>query len=120
MKGEEDRKTGADAGMHGALPTSAEPAHTAQAAFKEISGTVATLRLDAVLALGYGLSRSRAVLLVKGGLVQLNGRSVESPSCKVNEGDLIALQGRGSLEIAGLTGKSRKGRTGLNLKKFAQ
>ncbi|NLA27751.1 MAG: hypothetical protein GX878_10205 [Firmicutes bacterium] len=85
---------------------------------KEIKGTVAALRLDAVLALGFGLSRSRAVALIKGGLVQVKGRPVETPSRRLNEGDLISLSGRGSLEITALTGESRKGRQCLILKKF--
>lgn len=83
-----------------------------------ISGTVATLRLDAVLALGFGLSRSRAVVLVKGGLVEVNGRTMENPSRRLEQGDLITLRERGRLEIAVLTGESRKGRQGLKLKKF--
>lgn len=85
---------------------------------KEISGTVAALRLDAVLALGFSLSRARAVILVKGGLVQVNRRPVETPSSRLNQGDLISVRGRGSLELTALTGESRKGRQGLKLKKF--
>lgn len=95
--------------------TAGEPAATA---FKVLSGTVAALRLDAVLALGFGLSRSRAVTLVKGGLVEVNGHTVESPSRRLEPGDLIALQERGCVEITALTGQSRKGRQGLKLKKF--
>lgn len=85
---------------------------------KEIAGTVAALRLDAVLALGFGLSRSRAVLLIKGGLVGVNGRPVEAPSRKLKEGDRLSVEGRGSLEIAALTGESRKGRQRIKLYKF--
>ncbi len=94
-------------------------AHTA-AEVKEIRGTVASLRLDAVLALGFGLSRSRAVLMIKGGLVQINGRPMEKPACELNPGDLIVLRGRGSLEVTALTGESRKGRLCLKLKKFSR
>lgn len=88
------------------------------AGVKEISGTVATLRLDAVLALGFGLSRARAVALIKGGLIRVNGRPVDTPSCRVNQGDLISFSGRGDLELSALTGESRKGRQCLKLKKF--
>ncbi len=85
---------------------------------REIAGTVAALRLDAVLALGFGLSRSRAVLLVKGGLVAVNGSPVETPSRRLKEGDRLSVEGRGSLEIAALTGESRKGRQRIKLYKF--
>lgn len=85
---------------------------------KEVTGTVAALRLDAVLALGFNLSRSRAVLLVKGGLVEVNGRQVETPACRLKQGDLVSVQGRGRLEIAALAGESRKGRQRIKLYKF--
>lgn len=85
---------------------------------KEITGTVAALRLDAVLALGFNLSRSRAVLLVKGGLVEVNQRPVENPAYRLDQGDLVSVQGRGRLELAALTGESRKGRQRVKLYKF--
>lgn len=46
------------------------PAPPLRLAAAKISGTVAALRLDAVLALGFGISRARAVILIKGGLVR--------------------------------------------------
>lgn len=50
----------------------------------------------------------------------MNGRLVETPSCRLNRGDRITVRGRGSVEIAELTGKSRKGRLGLRLNKFKE
>ncbi|HHW74058.1 MAG TPA: hypothetical protein GX744_02245 [Firmicutes bacterium] len=85
---------------------------------KEIAGTVAALRLDAVMALGFNLSRSRAVLLIKGGLAEVNGHRVETPGYRLKQGDLVSLQRRGSLELAALEGKSRKGRCRVKLYKF--
>lgn len=89
------------------------------APLKEITGTVAALRLDAVVALGFSLSRSRAVLLIKGGLVEVNGRPVETPAQRLKPGDLISVRGRGRLELAALEGESRKGRSRVKLNKFA-
>ena len=86
---------------------------------KEISGTVTGLRLDAVMALGFGISRSRAVLLIKGGLVKVNWRPVDTPAYQLREGDLISLQGRGRLELLAVAGETRKGRLRLNLKKYS-
>ncbi|MEW5785899.1 MAG: YlmH/Sll1252 family protein [Bacillota bacterium] len=86
---------------------------------KAISGTVASMRLDAVLAIGFGLSRSRVVLLIKGGLVKVNWRFVDSPAFHLQEGDLVSLQGRGRLEIEAVTGETRKGRMRLALKKYS-
>lgn len=86
---------------------------------KQISGTVASLRLDAVLSLGFKLSRSRAALVITGGLVKVNWRAVSSPAARVEEGDQILLAGQGELKVLAVTGKTRKGRLGLMLTKFS-
>lgn len=86
---------------------------------KEINGTVASARLDAVLALGFGISRSRVVPLIKEGLVKINYRPVTSPSANLQEGDLVSLQGRGRLEIIMLGSETRKGRIRLIVKKIS-
>lgn len=85
---------------------------------REIMGTVAGMRLDSIISLGFGLSRSRAAMLVKGGLSRVNWRPVASASHKVQEGDLISLQGKGRLEVLTVEGETRKGRIRLKLKKF--
>lgn len=85
---------------------------------REIKGTVASLRVDAVLSLGFGISRSRVVLLVKGGVVQVNWRPIYSPSIQLKEGDQVSLKGRGRLKIYAVEGETRKGRIHLKLKKY--
>jgi len=86
---------------------------------KEIKGTVASLRVDSVLSLGFGISRSRVVRLVKGGLVKVNWRSVDSPSLQLKEGDQVSLKGRGRLQIYTVEGETRKGRIRLKVKKYS-
>lgn len=85
---------------------------------KEMAGTVASLRLDAVLSLGFGLSRSRAAALVKSGRVRINWRPVESPSRQLQPGDVVSLPGRGRLELVSRKGETRKGRIRVSMKKF--
>lgn len=84
---------------------------------REINGTVPSLRVDAVISLGFGISRSRVVLLIKGGAVQVNWRPISSPSMQLKEGDQISLKGRGRLLISAVEGETRKGRLRLKLKK---
>ncbi len=86
---------------------------------KEIKGTVASLRLDAVLSLGFGVSRSRVALLIKGGAVSVNWKPINSPSILLNEGDQVSLKGRGRLLIESVEGETRKGRIRLKLKKYS-
>lgn len=85
---------------------------------KEIKGTVASLRLDAVAGLGFGLSRSKIAPLVKGGQVKVNYQIVSQPSRTVKVGDLISLAGRGRIEVVETMGESRKGRTHLLLQRI--
>jgi len=86
---------------------------------REIKGTVASLRLDAVTSLGFGVSRSRVVLLVKGGAVSVNWKPVNSPSIQLDEGDQVSLKGRGRLLVESVEGETRKGRIRLKLKKYS-
>lgn len=86
---------------------------------KEIKGTVASLRVDSLLSLGFGLSRSRVVRLIKGGLVVVNWRPIASPSLQIEEGDQISLRGRGRLLLDSVEGETRKGRIRLKLKKYS-
>lgn len=82
---------------------------------KEIKGTVASMRLDAVAGLGFGLSRSRIAPLIKGGQVKVNYQIVNRPSGTVRAGDLISLAGKGRIEVVDTMGETRKGRTHLLL-----
>ncbi len=86
---------------------------------KEIKGTVASMRVDALLSLGFGISRSRIVLLVKGGVVRVNWRPIKSPSVLLKEGDQVSLKGRGRLLITAVEGETRKGRIRVKLKKYS-
>ena len=85
---------------------------------KEISGTVASMRADAVAGLGYGLSRSRIAPLIRGEQLKVNYQIINQPSKSIKEGDLISLAGRGRVEVAEVLGESKKGRIRLRLKRF--
>lgn len=85
---------------------------------KEIKTTVASLRLDAIASSGFGISRTKAAEAIKGERVQLNWQPAKSPSQEVREGDVISLRGKGRMELAEITGTSRKGRIGVLLKRY--
>lgn len=77
---------------------------------RELEVTVASLRLDAVVAAGLGLSRARASTEVRSGRVKVNGQAVQNPSRSLKEGDRLAVRGRGLLLLERLEGATRKGR----------
>ena len=80
-----------------------------QEKIKEIKTTVASLRLDAVASSGFGISRTKAAEAIKGDRVQVNWQPAKGPSQDVQEGDVISLRGKGRMELAQITGTSRKG-----------
>lgn len=85
---------------------------------KDIRGTVASMRLDAVASLGFGLSRSRAAALIKAQQVKVNWRPETDPACNLHPGDMITLGGRGRFKVASCDGESRKGRVRLTLTRY--
>ena len=85
---------------------------------KEIKTTVASLRLDAIASSGFGISRTKAAEAIKGARVQVNWQPAKGPSQDVSQGDVISLRGKGRMELAEITGTSRKGRIGVLLKRY--
>ncbi|MCI8478368.1 MAG: RNA-binding protein [Oscillospiraceae bacterium] len=85
---------------------------------KEIRDTVATLRLDAVAAAGFSLSRSKAAGAISAGKVQLNYRECVKPDHTVAQGDVISCRGLGKCVVAQAGGQSKKGRILITLERF--
>ncbi len=72
--------------------------------------TVASLRLDCVLASMFSLSRGSAQEAVRQGLVAVNGRLAVKPDSLLEEGDRVSLRGKGKAVLKEVGGKSRKDR----------
>ena len=85
---------------------------------KEIRATVASLRLDAIAAAGFGISRSRAADDIAADKVKLNWQSVVSASKTVKAGDVLSMRGRGRVEVSEVRGQTKKGRTAIVLNRF--
>jgi photosystem II S4 domain protein len=66
---------------------------------KELTTVEASLRLDAIASAGFGMSRSKMVDLIDAGDVRVNWKEVTQPSSHVKSGDLIAIRGKGRLEV---------------------
>lgn len=85
---------------------------------REIRDTVATLRLDAVCAAGFSMSRGKAAELIAAGRVQKNHREAAKGDASVAEGDIISARGLGKFEVAEVGGLTKKGRTGIVLRRY--
>lgn len=77
---------------------------------EETSFSVMSLRLDAVAAGLFHLSRTEAAKQIAAGNLSLNYAQCLKADCTVKEGDIISLKGRGKGKISGTGGTSRKGR----------
>lgn len=86
--------------------------------FKEISGTVASLRLDCVTALAANVSREKAVSFIKADRVEVNHFTVPSVSHELSEGDILSVRGCGRFILSAVNGVTRKNRIHIILKKY--
>ena len=85
---------------------------------KEIRDTVASLRLDAVLAAGFSLSRTRAADYITAGRVTVNHSLCEKTDKILEPGDHLACRGLGKCVLREAGGKSKKGRTIIRLDRY--
>ena len=85
---------------------------------KEIRATVASLRLDAIVAAGFGISRSRAADDISSDKVKLNWQSAGSASKNIRQGDVLSMRGRGRVEVTEVRGQTKKGRTVVVLHRY--
>lgn len=85
---------------------------------EEISGTVSSLRLDALVALAGRLSRTKAAAYIEGEKVFVNGETAVSASRLLKEGDILSIRGIGKFRFQEAGGQTKKGRTGVILLKY--
>ena len=86
---------------------------------KEGSGSVASPRLDSVVALVFGLPRKEAQEKIEKGLVFVNNTPCLKPERQVDEGDRLTVRGLGRARVEEFGGTSRKGRLFLKFVKNA-
>lgn len=72
--------------------------------------TVASLRLDGIVASAFGLSRAKAAEAIRHGIVSVNSMEALKVDQEISEGDKIVMRGRGKVVLAQVGGVSRKDR----------
>jgi RNA-binding protein YlmH len=85
---------------------------------EELRDTVAALRLDAVTATGFRMSRGKAAELIQSGRVQVNWRDCAKPDHLLREGDTVTARGFGKFVLTEVGGVTRKGRTGITVRRY--
>ena len=89
-----------------------------QRRYEKITGTVASERLDTVVALAANTSRSRAAEFIAAGNVAVTGREMMKTTFVPKQGDIFSVRGKGKFVYAGALGISKKGRTVIEIKKY--
>jgi len=78
--------------------------------YKELVITVASARLDAMVAAIYAISRPQAVQAINRELVKVNHLPVHRTDAHLAQGDLISLKGHGRAVIAEVGRSTKSGR----------
>ena len=94
------------------IPPMPEPSGTT------FQGVVSSLRLDAVLACAYRLSRTEAAECIRSGLVKVDHLPCERVDLTLHEGAVLSVRGRGRVRLSAVGGTTRKQRIGIMLFRY--
>ena len=85
---------------------------------KEIRDTLASLRLDSVIASGFRIGRSLASTYVSQGKAAIDGLPCDKPDKTVAEGAKISLRGLGKVKLASVNGRTKKDRISVTIHRY--
>ncbi len=85
---------------------------------EEKKGSVASLRLDSLLSIAFGGSRSSLMKEIRAGNVYVNSRQILSASYVPKEDDRISLRKKGKFQYKGKNGTTRKGRVQVTILRY--
>ena len=85
---------------------------------KVIRDTLASLRLDSVIASGFRIGRSLAAQYVGAGKAAIDGLPCEKPDKAVSEGAKISVRGLGKIKLETVGGNTKKGRISVVIHRY--
>jgi len=87
-------------------------------AFKTVSSTVSSMRLDCVLSSAINKSRSQTAGIIEEGLASVNYEVVKNTSYIVKDGDVLSVRGFGKMIVNADGNLTKKGRIHIEFKKY--
>lgn len=105
-------KTVLDFRVLSCIPPMPEPDGT------HFTSVVSSLRLDAVLAAAYKLSRSEAADFIRAGAVKVNHQICERVDYLLTEDTLLSVRGKGRIRFVSIDGMTRKQRIGITFFRY--
>ncbi len=85
---------------------------------KQLRDTVASLRLDSIIASGFRMGRSLAAQYVAAGKAAIDGLPCEKPDKPVPEGAKVSVRGLGKICLRQVNGQTKKGRICVTIDKY--
>ena len=89
-----------------------------QPRFERMEGSVASERLDNILAFVYRSSRSRIVPYIEGEKVFVNGKLAAKSGLLLKPGDIVSVRGLGKFRYCGVENETKKGRLFVAAERF--
>lgn len=86
--------------------------------YREVTGSIASVRLDSLVGLAFGLSRAKAAACVREERVFVNGRQVVSASFEPEVDAVISVRKLGKFRYRGVQNQTKKGREYVALEVF--
>lgn len=86
--------------------------------FEELCGTVASLRLDCIVAEVANCSRNKAVELITSGMVAVNGLEAAKITAEIKNGDKITVRKFGKFVVDSTDRITKKGRIAFEYRKY--
>ena len=83
-----------------------------------LSDTVASLRLDGIVAAACNLPREKAKQLVSSDMVEVDFRPANAPDTELVPGQILSVRGHGRFIFDATDGASKKGRIRIRLRKL--
>lgn len=85
---------------------------------KEIKDTLASLRLDSVIASGFRIGRSLASQYVTAGKAAIDGLPCEKPDKAIAEGAKVSVRGLGKIKLVKINGTTKKDRISVVIHRY--
>lgn len=78
--------------------------------FKDITISVSSLRLDAIISGVHNLSRGKSIGLIESQEVKVNWENIKRPSTEIKVGDVISVRKHGRIILQEISGYSKRGK----------
>ena len=86
--------------------------------FSEIKDTVASVRLDSIIASGFRISRTTACEYITAGKAAVNGLPCDKPDKALTENSKISVRGLGKMKLTQIGHTTKKGRISVTIHRY--